>query len=101
MSEVKINKAAYDAQVVVLREKYNLAFPSESANMVSYSRPTYIARYARDIRFWSEHLPDVELEELDSELLARHAVCSNAKGQLWATLIKAGVTQEEIEAAIA
>ena len=48
----------------------------------TFTRDDLILRYARNLYFWDNHLPKLEpgMNEFTS---AKHAICSNAIGQLW------------------
>lgn len=103
MSAVQINKNVYEKELAALKAEYDSLFhiSSEySKSVKKYTREEYIALYARDIHFWTSRIPDVDLDNMEMNLLAKHAICSNAKIQLWNQVSSAGISKKTMNRAI-
>ena len=102
MSAVQIDRRVYETELAKLRQEYDGQLGgTEGADVArSYARHEFVALYARNIAFWQAREPDVDPDHIRMELLAQHAICSNAAAQLRRHVLDVGVSADELERAV-
>lgn len=94
-----IPKAVYEATEARLRSAYASEFGAEQAGggdgtaIRGFTREETIVRYSSALRFWKRHLPDLQ-PGMGLDVVAAHAICSNAVRMLTAKCTDYGILNE-------
>ena len=84
MTSVKISSENMRKAKKSMQRLYIAEFGENSISdkKKTYSRDELILVYAKNLRFWNNHLPDVR-PNMSEFTNAKHAICSNGIEQLW------------------
>lgn len=84
MSRVEISQKSLAEAQASLKNLYVLKFGEDSLSVqnATYTREELILKYGKNLRFWSDQLPEVTTT-ISQFCMAKHAICTNALEQLW------------------
>lgn len=105
MSAITIDKETHVRNLKNLRNEYVRDFGYDAVmntqtNAKKYSRQEYIETYAKNIHFWESRIPDIEIDRgMNMDLIAKHAICTNAVQNLTKELKEKGILNEVKEVA--
>ena len=96
---VTIEKDVHEKCMISLKNEYVRTFGMESFQNTekSYSREEYIQIYAKNIKFWKNKIPDIDVTNpttITQTQLAKHAICTNAVKNLEAQIKKMNIHKE-------
>jgi len=84
MTSVQISSKNMQRAKVSMRRLYVAEFGENSLSTQekTFTRDELILIYAKNLKFWNTHLPDIQpgMTEFTN---AKHAICSNGIEQLW------------------
>lgn len=95
MSKVEISSKNMTLAQKSLKNLYLIKFGDDSlsANTQYFSKDELILRYAKNLRFWSDNLPEIK-PGFNQFTAAKHAICTNAINQLWIKIDEYGIRKE-------
>ena len=84
MTSVKISSESMRKAKKSMQRLYVAEFGENSISEEKkvYTRDELILVYAKNLKFWNKHLPDVK-PNMSEFTNAKHAICSNGIEQLW------------------
>ena len=83
MSKVEISQKNMKLAQKSLKNMYIQCFGEDSIADTEhiFSKDEVVLKYAKNIRFWNDHLPDTT-PDMSGFSIAKHAICTNAIHQL-------------------
>ena len=95
MSQVHISQKNMSLAKKSLTHMYINKFGKDSLSDVQheFTREDLILKYACNLRFWSDNMPDVA-PGMNEFSIAKHAICTNAIENLWKKVEEYNIKKE-------
>lgn len=99
MSKVEISHKKMQLARKSLKRMYTAQFGENSLSDAEkyFTRDDLILRYAKNLKFWDDHLPETQ-PGMSEFVLAKHAISSNAIEQLWKKVDEYDIRKETTQA---
>ena len=93
-------RAAVHARVLAeMRQEYEAHVGRIGDEMRSYTRAELVTLYKANLSFWRARVPSIDADNpatLTEELLARHAICTNAEAKLLQKICELGLERDVV-----